>query len=84
MNWKSSILAFIAAIGAICVIPFVTIDESGTIQKPETVEVVQTTPPPVVLADGTNITNIVDRALNPSTSWFSDSSNYIWDGWKIK
>lgn len=84
MNWKSNILAFFAVVGAICVIPFVTIDESGEVKKPETTQVSESERPPIVLQDGTNITNIVERAVNQGVDWFKDSSNYIWDGWKIK
>ena len=85
MNWKTSITAFFVAIGAACVIPFVAVDETEFKKDPQpTTQAVKEEQKPVILQDGTNITNIVERALNPNTGWFSDSSKYIWDDWKIK
>ena len=79
MDWKTSFMAFLCVVAGACVIPFVSIDD-GKIEpdKVETVVVVQENV-------ATNLfTNVLERVNQPNTGWFIDSSNYIWDGWKIK
>ena len=78
MDWKTSFMAFLCVVAGACVIPFVSIDD-GKIEpdKVETVVVQENV--------ATNLfTNVLERVNQPNTGWFIDSSNYIWDGWKIK
>lgn len=80
MNWKISFAGFLCIVAGACIIPFATIDEkTDTIPdkpKQETVVVVSTNSVP--------FTNSTDRAGTSNLDWFKNSSNYIWDGWKIK
>lgn len=78
MDWKTSFMAFLCVVAGACVIPFVSIDDGKLEQdKVETVVVQENV--------ATNLfTNVLERVNQPNTGWFIDSSNYIWDGWKIK
>lgn len=78
MDWKTSFMAFLCVVAGACVIPFVSIDDGKLEQdKVETVVVQENV--------ATNLfTNVLERVNQPNTGWVIDSSNYIWDGWKIK
>lgn len=81
MDWKTSFMAFLCVVAGACVIPFVSIDD-GKIE-PDKVEPVKVVAAPENTT--TNLfTNALERVNQPNTGWFIDSSNYIWDGWKIK
>jgi hypothetical protein len=79
MNWKLSMAGFFCILAGACVIPFVTLEEQNTITEPPKQEII------VVSTNSITSTNAVDRAKPQyNLDWFKDSSNYIWDGWKIK
>ena len=82
MNWKTSMLAFFAVIAGSCIIPFVQFDSEKQVEpeKPQQIYMVETNSIPE------SATNNMERgkAQTPNTSLFKDSSNYVWDGWKIK
>lgn len=78
MKRKNSILAFAVAILGVCIIPFInpTPQENKVGQQEQVVETPATN-------SIQSATNTFDRS-NSNLDWFKDSSNYIWDGWKIK
>ena len=82
MNWKCGIFSLLLVIAGAITVPFMGGDVSSQnkIEQTNAVEVVETFNPTNSVPSSTNQ---VDRA-SPNTSWFKDSSNYIWDGWKIK
>ena len=77
MNWKASFMGFLCIVAGACIIPFVTLEEQNKVPEPPKQEIV------VVSTNSIPETNSVDRA-NPQFDWFKNSSNYIWDDWKIK
>jgi hypothetical protein len=77
MNWKASFMRFLCIVAGAYLIPFVTMEEQNKVHEPPKQEIV------VVSTNSIPETNAVDRA-NPQFDWFKNSSNYIWDGWKIK
>ena len=81
MNWKVSFFAFVCLIAGTCLIPFATDNGKTKTEEPVPVVVVQED---YRVSETNNFTNVLNRANGPNTGWFSDSSTYIWDGWKIK
>lgn len=83
MDWKITIVSFFVAVAAISSIPFIHIEDSGDIlidQPTNTVQIVEVKTNVVE-----SVTNAVDRAKQQyNVDWFKDSSNYIWDGWKLR
>ena len=81
MNWKSYLTLLFGLVVGTCVIPFVELDENK-----------ETTPEPVIIQQTNSIpsylerTNQTDRGTtnNKNLDWFKNTSDYVWDGWKIK
>ena len=81
MNWKCGILSFFIVLAGAVTVPFMGCDLNCPNNVDQTIEIVETYNPTNSIPQLS--TNQVDRG-NPNLNWFKDSSNYIWDGWKIK
>jgi thymidylate synthase len=83
MDWKITIVSFLVAVAAISSIPFIHIEDNGDILIDKTTNTVQIVEVKTNVVE--SVTNAVDRAKQQyNVDWFKDSSNYIWDGWKLR
>ena len=84
MDWKISIVSFFAVVSAICVIPFINIEEPDKAYVQQQTNMVQYVEMPTTNSIPNCQTNNQERGSGENLDWFKNSSQYIWDGWKIK